>query len=74
MLRIWSDFLPISFLHPMAIVDAYDCTSEGENLTEGCQDCGIDDSSGWNKEGNGDEDNAKDDKHDGKTNLMFHFF
>ena len=61
-------------LHSMAIVDADDCTSEGENLTEGCQDCGVDDSSGWNKEGNGDEDNAKDDKHDGKTNLMFHFF
>ena len=63
-----------SFLLPMAIVDAYDCTSEGENLAEGSQDCGIDGSSGWNKEGNGDEENAEDDKHDGKTNLMFHFF
>ena len=61
-----------SFLHPMAIVDAYDCTSEGENLTEGSQYCGVDDSSGRDKEGNGDEENAKDDKHDGKKNLMFH--
>ncbi len=68
MIRLFTD----SFLHPMAIVDAYDCTSEGENLTEGSQDCGIDDSSGWNKEGNGDEKNAKDDKKKGKKKLMFH--
>ena len=61
-------------LHSMAIVDAYDCTSESEDLTEGSQYCGIDDSSGRDKEGNGDEENAEDDKHDGKTNLMFHFF
>ena len=58
----------------MAIVDAYDCTSEGENLTEGCQDCGVDDSSGRDKEGNGNEENAEDDKKKGKKNLMFHFF
>ena len=56
----------------MAIVDADDCSCESEDLTEGCQDCGIDDSSGWNKEGNGDEDNAKDDKKKGKKYLMFH--
>ena len=61
-------------LHSMAIVDAYDCTSESEDLTEGSQYCGIDDSSGRDKEGNGDEENAEDDKHDGKTNLMFHSF
>lgn len=58
----------------MAIVDADDCSCEGENLTESGQDCGVDDSSGRDKEGNGDQGNAEDDKHDGKTNLMFHFF
>ena len=56
----------------MAIVDADDCSCEGENLTEGSQDRGVDDTSGRDKEGNGDEENAEDDKHDGKTNLMFH--
>ena len=56
----------------MAIVDADDCSCEGEDLSEGSQDCGIDDSSGRDKEGNGDEDNAKDDKKKGKKNLMFH--
>ena len=61
-------------LHSMAIVDADDCSCEGENLTEGSQDRGVDDTSGRDKEGNGDEENAEDDKHDGKTNLMFHFF
>ena len=60
-------------LHSMAIVDADDCSCEGENLTEGSQDRGVDDTSGRDKEGNGDEENAEDDKHDGKTNLMFHF-
>ena len=61
-------------LHSMAIVDADDCSCESEDLTEGSQYCGVDDSSGRDKEGNGDQDNAKDDKHDGKTNLVFHFF
>ena len=61
-------------LHSMAIVDADDCSCEGENLTEGSQDRGVDDTSGRDKEGNGDEENAEDDKHDGKTNLVFHFF
>lgn len=59
-------------LHSMAIVDADDCSCEGENLTESGQDRGVDDTSGRDKEGNGDEENAEDDKHEGKTNLMFH--
>ena len=59
-------------LHSMAIVDADDCSCESEDLTEGSQYCGVDDSSGRDKEGNGDEENAEDDKHDGKTNPMFH--
>ena len=59
-------------LHSMAIVDADDCSCESEDLTEGSQYCGVDDTSGRDKEGYGDEENAEDDKHDGKTNLMFH--
>lgn len=61
-------------LHSMAIVDADDCSCESEDLTEGSQYCGVDDSSGRDKEGNGDEENAEDDKKKGKKNLMFHFF
>ena len=59
-------------LHSMAIIDADDCSCESEDLTEGSQYCGVDDSSGRDKEGNGDEKNAKDDKKKGKKYLMFH--
>lgn len=43
------------------VVNADECSAEGENLAEGCEYGGIDDSGGWNEEGDEEQKYAEKD-------------
>ena len=56
----------------MVIVDADDGAGEGEDLAEGGEDSGVDDTCGRYDEGGNEEDDAENNEEDGNTELGFH--
>ena len=56
----------------MVIVNADDGAGEGEDLAEGGEDSGVDDTCRWDNEGGNEEDDAENNEEDGNTELGFH--
>lgn len=54
------------------VINSDEGTGKGEGLSVGCEDGGVNDSGGWNPEGDDDQDNAEHCQQKGENDLGFH--